>query len=190
MQLVRPRMLSVGTANPPERYRQEDIIDLFEVPDPRIRSLFHSSHIQTRHLYLPPPDAKGLPSETQGQLLAKHLRGALEIGPQAVERYARDAQKRFAEGKIEIPDTEEVSQYSFFFDTGARMTIDKWIKQAFTNTPAEDYPSSLEEYRKRRRLDSLGSGERPEKKAKVEEKAEKAKTIEALKNQMFNIASE
>jgi len=86
MQLVRPRMLSVGTANPPERYRQEDIIDLFEVPDPRIRSLFHSSHIQTRHLYLPPPDAKGLPSETQGQLLAKHLRGALEIGPQAVER--------------------------------------------------------------------------------------------------------
>ena len=79
-------MLSVGTANPPERYRQEDIIDLFEVPDPRIRSLFHSSHIQTRHLYLPPPDRQGIPSETQGELLAKHLRGALEIGPQAVER--------------------------------------------------------------------------------------------------------
>lgn len=79
-------MLSVGTANPPERYRQEDIIELFDVPDPRLRSLFHSSHIETRHLYLPPPNAEGVPQETQGQLLAKHLRGAMEIGPQAVQR--------------------------------------------------------------------------------------------------------
>ena len=86
MQSVRPRMLSVGLANPPDRYRQEDIIAMFEVPDPRIRSLFHSSHIQTRHLYLPPANDAGAPAETQGDLLRKHLRGAMEIGPQAVKR--------------------------------------------------------------------------------------------------------
>ncbi len=77
-------MLSVGTANPPDRYRQQDIIELFDVPDPRIRSLFQSTHIQTRHLYLPPASEGGTPEESQGDLLRKHLRGALEIGPKAV----------------------------------------------------------------------------------------------------------
>ncbi len=83
---ARPRILSVGTANPPERYRQDELLDRFVVEDPRIRSLFTSSHIRTRHLYLPPVDEKGAPSETQGELLAKHRRGAMEIGPQAVNR--------------------------------------------------------------------------------------------------------
>ncbi|MCB9761349.1 MAG: type III polyketide synthase [Alphaproteobacteria bacterium] len=86
----RPRMLSIGTANPPQRYRQEDLVELYNCPDPRIRSLFKSAHIRTRHLYLPEPDADGLPSETQGQLLDKHLRGAMEIGPQAVARCLED----------------------------------------------------------------------------------------------------
>jgi polyketide synthase Type III len=83
---TRPRLLSIGTANPPERYRQEDLVARYDVPDPRIRSLFRSAHIQTRHLYLPEPNEHGLPEETQGELLQKHLRGALEIGPQAVTR--------------------------------------------------------------------------------------------------------
>lgn len=83
---TQPRLLSVGTANPPERYTQEDIAERFEIPDPRIRNLFRSAHIQTRHLYLPPVDEKGAPTESQGELLAKHLSGAMEIGPQAVER--------------------------------------------------------------------------------------------------------
>lgn len=81
-----PRILSVGTANPPERYRQEEVLARFRVEDPRIRSLFTASHIRTRHLYLPPADAEGRAAETQGELLAKHTRGALEIGPAAVER--------------------------------------------------------------------------------------------------------
>lgn len=80
----RPRILSVGTANPPQRYRQEDLLDRYQVDDPRLRSLFTSSHIKTRHLYLPPAGPNGTPVETQGELLAKHLRGAMEIGPQAV----------------------------------------------------------------------------------------------------------
>lgn len=83
---TRPRILSVGTANPPHRYRQAELLEYFRVDDPRLRSLFLSSHIQTRHLYLPPAGPDGAPVETQGQLLAKHRKGALEIGPQAIER--------------------------------------------------------------------------------------------------------
>lgn len=83
---ARPRLLSIGTANPPHRYRQEELLERFKVEDPKIRSLFTSSHIRTRHLYLPPADERGQPSETQGELLRKHERGALEIGPEAVDR--------------------------------------------------------------------------------------------------------
>ncbi len=87
---TRPRILAVGTSNPPDRYVQSEIPDLFTVDVPAIRALFGSSHILTRHLYLPPPNADGLPEETQGELLAKHLRGALEIAPIAVERCLAD----------------------------------------------------------------------------------------------------
>jgi alkylresorcinol/alkylpyrone synthase/polyketide synthase Type III len=84
---VRPRILSVGTANPPERYSQKDLLHRFAVTDPRLVSLFSSAHIRSRHLYLPPPKPGGGPEpESQGELLQKHRRGALEIGPQAVER--------------------------------------------------------------------------------------------------------
>jgi polyketide synthase Type III len=83
---MQPRLLSVGTANPPQRYSQEEVAARYRIDDPRVRALFSSSHICTRHLYLPPPDASGVPRETQGQLLQKHLRGAMEIGPQAIER--------------------------------------------------------------------------------------------------------
>ena len=83
---TRPRMLSIGTANPPDSYSQEDIVARFDVPSPAIRSLFRSAHIRKRHLYLPEANEDGVPEETQGELLDKHLAGALEIGPQAVER--------------------------------------------------------------------------------------------------------
>lgn len=86
----RPRILSVGTANPPKRYRQADLLDLFNCPDPQLRSLFTASHIEGRYLYLPEPGPDGVPDETQGELLAKHLRGAMEIGPQAVNRCLAD----------------------------------------------------------------------------------------------------
>ena len=82
---AQPRLLAIGTANPPERVRQEDLLERFRVQDPRIRSLFTSSHIKTRHLFLPEPGPDGPPQESQGQLLAKHKWGALQIGPQAVE---------------------------------------------------------------------------------------------------------
>lgn len=83
---ARPRILTVGTANPPQRYDQAALLDQFRVEDEKIRSLFTSSHIRTRHLYLPPVDEHGHPTETQGELLAKHRRGAIEIGSQAITR--------------------------------------------------------------------------------------------------------
>lgn len=83
---ARPRIVSVGTANPPNRYRQSELLDFFRVDDPKLRSLFTSSHIQTRHLYLPPADENGAPAETQGELLQKHKRGAIEIGTEAITR--------------------------------------------------------------------------------------------------------
>ena len=86
MLVTRPRILSVGTSNPPDRYVQSEIPDLFTVDVPAIRALFGSSHIRTRHLYLPEPNAEGLPEESQGELLDKHLLGALEIAPPATER--------------------------------------------------------------------------------------------------------
>lgn len=86
MPTPRPRILSLGTANPDTWYRQSEVIERFQVEDPRIRSLFQSGHIRGRNLILPTPDAHGLPNETQGQLLAKHLQGAKDFGARAVRR--------------------------------------------------------------------------------------------------------
>ncbi len=84
---TRPRILSVGCANPPDRYIQSEIPEIFGIDSGPIKDLFSSAHIYSRHLYLPPPHPEGeIPEESQGELLAKHLRGALEIGPQAVTR--------------------------------------------------------------------------------------------------------
>jgi 3,5-dihydroxyphenylacetyl-CoA synthase len=82
----RPRILAVGTANPPHRYAQKELAKRYRVSDPRITALFEAGHIQHRYLYLPEADENGAPVESQGELLHKHLRGALEIGPMAIER--------------------------------------------------------------------------------------------------------
>jgi polyketide synthase Type III len=54
------------------------------VKDPRVRSLFTASHIRTRHLDLPPPGPDGPPVEGQGELLARHRAGALDMGGRAL----------------------------------------------------------------------------------------------------------
>ncbi len=84
-----PRILSVGTATPPRKYTQDEVLDLFQERDPKIRSLFEGSRINSRHLYLPDPVAGRMVEETNEQLLGRHLDGALEIGPQAIEECLR-----------------------------------------------------------------------------------------------------
>nr|BAU09323.1 DpgA [Streptomyces roseoverticillatus] len=79
-----PRITAVGTALPPHSYGQEELLGLFRVDDPRIRSLFLNSAIERRHLTLPPPGPDGTPRpETQGELLRKHLDEGLHLGCRA-----------------------------------------------------------------------------------------------------------
>jgi alkylresorcinol/alkylpyrone synthase/polyketide synthase Type III len=79
-----PRILSVGTALPPNRYTQQEIVERFRVANPVVRNIFSASHIEGRHLYLPEPDENGVPNETQSELLRKHRKGALELGAKAI----------------------------------------------------------------------------------------------------------
>lgn len=81
-----PRILSVGTSTPPRRYTQSEVLDLFHEQDRKIRRLFNNSHIKARYLYLPEANNGHMPDESNQELIDKHLRGALEIGPQAIER--------------------------------------------------------------------------------------------------------
>lgn len=78
------RILSVGTANPPRWYSQNEVLELFGETDEKIRSIFTGGHIDGRHLYLPDPVNGRLPEESCQQLIDKHRRGVLEIGPQAI----------------------------------------------------------------------------------------------------------
>lgn len=84
-----PRIVSVGTATPPRKYTQDEVLDLFQETDPKVRSLFGSSHINSRYLYLPDPVDGRMVEETNQELLDRHLDGALEIGPQAIEECLR-----------------------------------------------------------------------------------------------------
>lgn len=81
-----PRILGIGCANPPNRYTQQEVLDLFNTTDPRIKSLFLSSHIKSRHLYLPEARNGVIEAETQDELIAKHKKYGLELGRQAIEK--------------------------------------------------------------------------------------------------------
>ena len=81
----RPRILAVGTANPPDYYSQTDILDLFRVANPMVRSMFQASHIEGRHLVLPEPGADGVPRESQEVLLRKHRKWSLKLAKEAID---------------------------------------------------------------------------------------------------------
>jgi len=80
------RLVSVGTATPPRAYTQSEILEWSGETDPKIQRLFRNSHIERRYLYLPEPVDGKPPVESNQDLIDKHLRGALEIGPAAVTR--------------------------------------------------------------------------------------------------------
>jgi polyketide synthase Type III len=86
MNLSRARIQSIGTATPPDRYTQQDILDRFRVANPMVQSLFQASHIESRYLFLPKADAEGVPNESQEALLRKHRKGAMHLGREAIER--------------------------------------------------------------------------------------------------------
>ena len=86
MSHTRPRLLSVGTANPPNRYTQEDILELFRVANPTVRAMFSASHIEGRHLVIPEPDSDGVPHEDQEALLRKHRKWSLKLAKEAIDK--------------------------------------------------------------------------------------------------------
>jgi polyketide synthase Type III len=76
----------VGTARPATRYGQDQLADLLAVPDGVGRRFFKGSGIEARYLYVAPTDDGRIPDEDQAQLLARHRRGALQLGSDAINR--------------------------------------------------------------------------------------------------------
>ena len=76
---VYPKIISIGTANPPNKYTQMEVIELFGTKNPIIKRLFRKSHIKHRYLYLPEPGEDGIiHNETNNELIVKHLKGCIE----------------------------------------------------------------------------------------------------------------
>lgn len=80
-----PRILGVGTAVPPESYTQLELLDLFGIEDPKVRSVFLKGAIERRSLVLPPTGPDGARAvEAQGDLLDKHKAWAVSLGAEAL----------------------------------------------------------------------------------------------------------
>ena len=82
-----PRIISIATANPPKRYTQLEVIELFGTKDEKIKKLFKKSHIKGRYLYLPEPGEDGIiRNETNHELITKHLNGSIELGTKVTRK--------------------------------------------------------------------------------------------------------
>jgi 3,5-dihydroxyphenylacetyl-CoA synthase len=78
-------IVGVGTATTEASYTQPEVLDIFGITDPKVRSVFLNSAIERRHLTIPPRGSDGSRlAEPQGELLAKHKRIALDMGARAV----------------------------------------------------------------------------------------------------------
>lgn len=84
-QTVYPRIISVGTANPPNAYSQEDLIEYYQETNPKIVRLYKNSHIKQRYLYLPERENGKPPKESNQQLINKHIQGVMDMGAKAIE---------------------------------------------------------------------------------------------------------
>ncbi|MBB4927768.1 3,5-dihydroxyphenylacetyl-CoA synthase DpgA [Kitasatospora kifunensis] len=85
------RIVGVGTAVPENSYSQQEILDIFAVQDPRVRSIFLNSAIDRRFLTLPPEGPDGTRVlEVQGELLAKHKAQAVDMGTRAVQECLKE----------------------------------------------------------------------------------------------------
>ncbi|MFF7976485.1 3,5-dihydroxyphenylacetyl-CoA synthase DpgA [Streptomyces sp. NPDC007905] len=93
-----PEIVGVGTAVPATSYTQQEMLDEFDITDPRVRSIFLNSAIERRGLTLPPllPDGSRA-TETQGELLRKHLTNGLSMGREALEACLKNANATLAD---------------------------------------------------------------------------------------------
>ncbi|MBZ5515729.1 MAG: type III polyketide synthase [Acidobacteriia bacterium] len=79
-----PRILAIGTANPPNRFTQREVYRLAGYASQRILEIFLNSDIDYRHFYI--DTQKFRRDETPDQLNERYLRGAMETGCRAVHR--------------------------------------------------------------------------------------------------------
>jgi len=92
------RIVGIGTAVSERSYSQREVLDMFRVVDPKIRSIFLNSAIERRYLTLPEPDETGAPRpESQGDLLDKHKRLAVDMGARALLACLDDAGRQLSE---------------------------------------------------------------------------------------------
>jgi 3,5-dihydroxyphenylacetyl-CoA synthase len=86
-----PRIVGIGAAAPDTEYTQRELLDLFDITDDRIRSIFLNGAIERRRLTLPAiaPDGSRV-VETQGDLLRKHSESGLAMGRDAIEACLKD----------------------------------------------------------------------------------------------------
>jgi predicted naringenin-chalcone synthase len=86
---LNPRILGIGTANPTPSFTQEEAYRLAGYDSQRILEIFLNSDIDTRHFYM---DLENINRhETPDELNQRYLRGALEIGAQAIANCLDDA---------------------------------------------------------------------------------------------------
>jgi alkylresorcinol/alkylpyrone synthase/polyketide synthase Type III len=77
----RPRILGIGTANPPVRLTQEQSFHAAGYESERIRKIFLDSDIDHRHFYLEGDLNRG---ESSDQLNQRYLRGATKTACRAI----------------------------------------------------------------------------------------------------------
>ena len=82
--MTMPRILAVGTANPPNRFTQAEALALAGYTDERRRGFFLNSGIEGRYLAI---DKNGFrPTETVDELQARFRKTSVELGCQALLR--------------------------------------------------------------------------------------------------------
>jgi alkylresorcinol/alkylpyrone synthase/polyketide synthase Type III len=76
------RIRAVGTATPPNRFSQQEILTIAGYQDSRRRVFFLNSEVEGRQLYI---EREGfVPNETGDHLHERYLEGALKLGREAV----------------------------------------------------------------------------------------------------------
>ena len=85
----KPRVLSIGTANPPHRFTQQEAYRLAGYESQRVLGIFLNSDIDYRHFYIDPHTFTR--DETPDQLNQRYLKGAMETGSRAVESCLKSA---------------------------------------------------------------------------------------------------
>jgi predicted naringenin-chalcone synthase len=75
-----------------EPYGQRELLNIFQITDPKVCSVFLNSAIERRYLSLPPCDRDGTRiAETQGELLEKHKAVTVGMGARSIDACLKNA---------------------------------------------------------------------------------------------------